>query len=120
MVAAWINAETGVGPAMASGNHTCSGTWADLPTAPAKSSKAITVAVVWEIVAAAVPKTTSKSSVPNFATMRASPISIAVSPTLVVTNAFLAAFALSVESNQNPISRYEHRPTPSQPRYRTR
>ncbi len=37
MVAAWIKAETGVGPSIASGSQTCSGTWADLPTAPRKS-----------------------------------------------------------------------------------
>src|SRR5476649_1239666 len=34
MVAAWINAEMGVGPSIESGSHTCSGTWADLPMAP--------------------------------------------------------------------------------------
>src|SRR5271155_2996165 len=34
MVAAWINAEMGVGPSMESGNHVWSGTWADLPIAP--------------------------------------------------------------------------------------
>src|SRR3984885_13315434 len=34
MVAAWINAEIGVGPSMESGSHTCSGTCADLPIAP--------------------------------------------------------------------------------------
>ena len=34
MVAAWMSAETGVGPSMASGSQTCSGNWADLPTAP--------------------------------------------------------------------------------------
>ena len=38
IVAAWINAETGVGPSIASGNHTCSGNWALLPTAPQKIS----------------------------------------------------------------------------------
>src|ERR1700722_15775966 len=34
MVAAWIRAEIGVGPSIESGNHTCSGTCADLPMAP--------------------------------------------------------------------------------------
>jgi len=34
MVAAWIKAEIGVGPSIESGNHTCSGTWADLAMAP--------------------------------------------------------------------------------------
>ena len=37
MVAAWIWAETGVGPAMASGSQTDSGSWADLPAAPISS-----------------------------------------------------------------------------------
>src|SRR5205814_10057908 len=43
MVAAWINAETGVGPSIASGNHTCSGNWADFPTAPQKIKSAAMV-----------------------------------------------------------------------------
>ena len=43
-------------------------------------------------------------------------MSMAVSPILVVTNAFFAAFAFSVFSNQKPINRYEQSPTPSQPR----
>ena len=43
MVAAWIRALTGVGPAMASGSQVCSGTWADLPTAPPSSSSAMIV-----------------------------------------------------------------------------
>ena len=34
MVAAWINADTGVGPAIASANHVCNGNCADFPTAP--------------------------------------------------------------------------------------
>ena len=34
IVAAWINAEMGVGPSIESGSQTCSGTCADLPMAP--------------------------------------------------------------------------------------
>ena len=45
IVAAWISAETGVGPAIASGSHTCRGSCADLPTAPPSSSSEIAVAV---------------------------------------------------------------------------
>src|SRR5258706_8697652 len=41
IVAAWIMAETGVGPSIASGSQTCSGHWADLPTVPMKSSSPI-------------------------------------------------------------------------------
>ena len=40
-VAAWIKAETGVGPSIASGNHVCKPSWADLPQAPTKSKNPI-------------------------------------------------------------------------------
>src|SRR6185437_15598035 len=43
MVAAWINAEMGVGPSMESGSQMCSGTWADLPMAPTNSRMQVTV-----------------------------------------------------------------------------
>src|SRR5260370_34732687 len=39
MVAAWINALTGVGPSMASGSQTYNGSCADFPHAPMKSNK---------------------------------------------------------------------------------
>ena len=39
IVAAWISAETGVGPSIASGSQTYSGNCADLPQAPTKSSR---------------------------------------------------------------------------------
>ncbi len=41
MVAAWMSAETGVGPSMASGSHTCSGNCADLPMAPMNRRRAM-------------------------------------------------------------------------------
>src|SRR6202030_430294 len=43
MVAAWINAEMGVGPSMESGSHTCSGTCADLPMAPINKQMQVNV-----------------------------------------------------------------------------
>ena len=43
MVAAWINAETGVGPSIASGSQTYKGICADLPHAPTISSSAMAV-----------------------------------------------------------------------------
>src|SRR5829696_10575803 len=46
IVAAWISADTGVGPAIASGSHTISGSCALLPHAPTKSISTITVATV--------------------------------------------------------------------------
>src|SRR5437870_4537822 len=45
IVAAWINALTGVGPSIASGNQTWSGNWPDFPTAPEKIRSAINVAL---------------------------------------------------------------------------
>ena len=45
MVAAWMSAETGVGPSIASGSQKCRGSWALLPTAPRKMSSAMAVAV---------------------------------------------------------------------------
>jgi len=45
MVAAWISADTGVGPSIASGSQTNSGICADFPVAPSSSSAAITVSV---------------------------------------------------------------------------
>src|SRR5437667_709263 len=45
IVAAWMSADTGVGPAMASGSHTYSGSCADLPIAPKNNSAAMPVAV---------------------------------------------------------------------------
>src|SRR3989304_2585029 len=46
MVAAWIRAEVGVGPSLASGSHTDRGNWALFPRAPTKRARVITVARV--------------------------------------------------------------------------
>ena len=43
MVAACINAETGVGPAIASGSQVYKGIWALLPMAPTNNNKVIAV-----------------------------------------------------------------------------
>src|SRR5512144_3074276 len=45
MVAAWISALTGVGPAMASGSQTYRGICADLPVAPTSSNSEIAVKI---------------------------------------------------------------------------
>src|ERR1700759_3246312 len=47
MVAAWINADTGVGPSIASPNQAWSGTCADLAQAPESSSNPIQVSALW-------------------------------------------------------------------------
>src|ERR1700722_9620898 len=43
MVAAWISADTGVGPSIASSSQDWSGSWADLPHAPSSSSRPMAV-----------------------------------------------------------------------------
>src|ERR1700748_3215960 len=47
MVAAWISADTGVGPSIASPNQACSGTCADLAHAPSSSKSPIAVSAPW-------------------------------------------------------------------------
>jgi hypothetical protein len=42
IVAACINADTGVGPSIASGNHVCNPIWADFPIAPINNKEQIT------------------------------------------------------------------------------
>src|SRR5579863_6431479 len=46
IVAAWMRAETGVGPAMASGSHTYSGICALLPVHPSSSARPTAVAAL--------------------------------------------------------------------------
>ena len=63
------------------------------------------MAVPWERSAGAVPKTTPKSSVPKTAKTIIIATMKPKSPTRFVTNAFLAATALSMSRYQNPTSR---------------
>ena len=45
MVAAWMRADTGVGPAIASGSQTYSGICADFPVAPTSNNRQMMVSV---------------------------------------------------------------------------
>src|SRR6478752_5746480 len=92
MVAAWMSADTGVGPSIASSNHDCSGNCADLPQAASRSSSpmAVTVAV---LASGAVSKTPENDTVPNAANMTMIATDRPMSPTRLTTNAFLAATA---------------------------
>ena len=115
MVAAWMSAETGVGPSIASGSQACSGNWPDLPQAPSSSSS---------VIARSTPPDSSPTrantsvycSVPRFVQIRKIAIARPTSPTRFMRNAFFAAVAADGRSWYQPISRYEARPTPSQPR----
>ncbi len=116
IVAAWISADTGVGPSMASGSQVCSGSCADLPAAPARNSSAMTVALpVAKAAEPAAANTTLKSSEWKWLHSSTIPTRKAASPTRVTMNAFFAAAAAAGRSYQWPISRYEQRPTPSHP-----
>jgi hypothetical protein len=46
IVAAWIRADTGVGPSMASGNHICKPNCADLPKTPQKNNNEMIVNIL--------------------------------------------------------------------------
>ncbi len=63
-------------------------------------------------------KTSSNVTDPNVANMIIMATARPMSPTRLTTNAFFAAVAADGLYCQNPISRYEARPTPSQPTYR--
>ena len=84
-----------MGPSIASGSQTCSGTCADLPTAPANSSSAMAVAAPFVSTSPALPKTWEVERAELHDDQRRCPTSIAVSPIRVVMNAFFAAFAFA-------------------------
>ena len=125
IVAAWISALTGVGPSMASGSHTCSGTCADLPTAPMNNSSAMAVSTAGPAApgpaswAALTPSswccTSRKSTLWKVTNSSSTASTKPTSPTRLTTNAFLPASLALWRVYQKPISRYEHSPTPSQP-----
>ena len=123
IVAACISALTGVGPSIASGSQVWSGNCADLPTAPAKipSETSITAwsertpvrtaSMISWIIRGFSPAAAKASRLMNrYRMARRKP----KSPSRVIMNAFLAAAAAAGRSYQNPMSRYEHRPTSSQ------
>ena len=114
MVAAWMSADTGVGPSMASGSQVWSRNCADLPMAPMNSSRQTTV-MAWKsqlrkwMTASLWPSTawnaSSKSSWPR--TMKAAkmPSAKPKSPTRLTTNAFIAAALADGRVYQKPIRR---------------
>src|ERR1051326_641736 len=125
MVAAWISAETGVGPSMASGNQVWSRNCADFPMAPTNSSRHSVVRMStsqlakWNILpakAGAAWNTGSKSSVPKMKNTPKMPSENPKSPTRLTMKALMAAALADGRSYQKPISRYEASPTPSQPK----
>ncbi len=104
MVAAWISADTGVGPSIASSSQDCSGTCADLPHAPSRSSRPSAVATPLPPESTE-PNTPVNETVPNSANIKKMASVRPASPTRLAMNAFLAATAAEFLNCQNPISR---------------
>src|SRR5512143_1674762 len=116
MVAAWIKADTGVGPSMASGSQVYRGIWADFPVAPKNRHRVMAVRSPEPMGnLAARGKTSEKLIVPKVQKIRKTPNRNPKSPIRLTTKAFLPASDADFFSYQKPMSRYEHRPTPSQP-----
>ena len=102
MVAAWMRAETGVGPAMASGSQTWSGICALLPAAPSMSSRVMAViatppAAKWS---SAPAKIGMKSSVPKALKRRNMASRKPTSPIRLTMKAFFPASDFSRSLNQ--------------------
>src|SRR5215813_3955224 len=114
MVAAWISADTGVGPSIASSSQDCNGNCADLPQAPSSSSNPSAVTVPGRALCTWL-NTPAKLTEPNWANIRNMASVRPASPTRLAMNAFFAATGGAGLKYQNPISRYDARPTPSQP-----
>lgn len=119
MVAAWIRAETGVGPSIASPSQDWSGTWADLPQAARSSIRAMAVSLP-SLVSPVEARTGPNAKVPKVVNISMIAMERPTSPTRLTRNAFFAAVAALGLCCQNPISRYEATPTPSQPTYSRR
>src|SRR5213593_1642074 len=101
IVAAWINALTGVGPSIASGNQTCSGNCADFPTAPQKTKSAAVVKNAgWPVKIDNRGAISAKTTDPVAAQTIKMPSMNPKSPMRVVMNAFFAASAAASRSNQ--------------------
>src|SRR5581483_9434975 len=117
MVAAWMRAETGVGPSMASGSQVCRGTWADLANAPTSSSRpATTIGVeLCANVCGTAWNTPRNCTVPVCLNRMNVAMTSPTSPTTLITNALMPARVAVVRRYQNEISRYEAAPTNAQP-----
>ena len=114
MVAAWISAETGVGPSIASGNHVCNRNWADLPIAPINSNKQTRVIASQSIPKKSIfncvksprrAKTASYETEPVRTKTTKIPKANPKSPTRLTINAFIAAATADGFSYQKPIRR---------------
>src|SRR6201994_4734616 len=120
IVAAWIRAETGVGPSMASGSQVWSGTWADLANAPTSNSRHPATRSVWLWVntCGISAKVWVKPTVWVWRKMKNVPSTRPTSPSTLMTNALMPALVAVVRRYQNEMSMYDAAPTNAQPMIR--
>ena len=125
MVAAWISAETGVGPSMASGSQVCRPSCADLPMAPMNSSTPISSSVgkSWPNACSVVLansgtcwKMVSYWTLSKTRKQAATPSTRPKSPTRLTMNAFIAAAQADGFCTRSRSAGRRRRPTPSQPK----
>jgi hypothetical protein len=113
IVAAWMRADTGVGPSIASGSQTWRGNWALLPIAPAKTSSATTISGIvsdwfgWIIqsIEARMSRVAPSGRFEVLTKMAMIPSAKPTSPTRLTMKAFLAARAADRLRYQKPMSR---------------
>ena len=114
MVAAWIKAETGVGPSIASGSQVWRPSWADLPQAPMKRRMQSRVIVstrppkkpmVEPAMCGAAARIAGIETVPKTRKVPKMPREKPKSPTRLTMNAFKAAALADGLWYQKPISR---------------
>src|SRR5664279_3512172 len=102
IVAAWISAETGVGPAMASGSQVCRKNWPDFDITAAIRQHDATSSAVWLVWPefARVLMSMMFQVCPDEKNRMIMPIIRPISPTRLVRNALSAASELGLSSHQ--------------------
>ena len=116
MVAAWMRADTGVGPAMASGSQVCRMNWPDFDMTAAISEHDATSRARWLMspLSAWVLMSRMSKVWPAAKNRMITPTISPMSPTRLVMNALRAASLLAFSSHQWPMSTKEQTPTSSQ------
>src|SRR4029450_13787972 len=114
MVAAWMRAETGVGPAMASGSQVWRMNWPDLDMTAAIRQHDAMSSVLWPTLpSSAATLVSMMSKLPTVQNSRITPMIRPTSPTRLVMKALRAAWLLAFSSHQGPISTKLQTPTSS-------
>ena len=125
IVAAWIKADTGVGPSIASGNQVCLPNCALLPTAASNKHNPIHSKLdevySFDVKAKSIiGNTIPKSNVRAIEKIKAKPVSRKTSPIRLTTIALIAALLANERVNQKLINAKLIIPTPSHPTNNTK